>query len=72
LFKGKCAVCEYLPICGGSRARAYAMTGDYLEAEPFCAHVPKRYARMVEAGEAEPVDAYFADRVKDRGLPVMG
>ncbi|MEJ2216927.1 MAG: TIGR04053 family radical SAM/SPASM domain-containing protein [Gemmatimonadota bacterium] len=72
LFKGKCAVCEYLPVCGGSRARAYAMTGDYLEAEPFCAHVPKRYARMVEAGEAQPVDAYFADRVKDRGLPVMG
>ncbi|MEJ2185653.1 MAG: TIGR04053 family radical SAM/SPASM domain-containing protein [Gemmatimonadota bacterium] len=72
LFKGKCAVCEYLPVCGGSRARAYAMTGDYLEAEPFCAHVPKRYARMVEAGEAQPVDAYFAERVKDRGLPVMG
>ena len=28
--------------CGGSRARAYAMTGDYLAEEPFCAHVPKR------------------------------
>lgn len=71
LLKGKCAVCEYLPVCGGSRARAYAMTGDYLEAEPFCAHVPKRYARMVASGEAEPVDAYFATRLKDRGLPVF-
>ncbi len=71
-LKGKCSVCEYLPVCGGSRARAWAMTGDFLEAEPFCAHVPRRWQRMVEAGEAEPVDAYFAARLKDRGLPVFG
>jgi radical SAM protein with 4Fe4S-binding SPASM domain len=63
-LKGKCSVCEYLPVCGGSRARAYATTGDYLEAEPFCAHVPVRYARMVAAGAAEPVPQYFATRMK--------
>jgi radical SAM protein len=40
LLKGKCGICEYRDICGGSRARAYAMTGDYLEDEPFCAYVP--------------------------------
>src|SRR5205823_6210395 len=28
--EGKCGVCEYQKICGGSRARAYALTGDYL------------------------------------------
>ena len=61
-IKGKCSVCEYLHICGGSRARAYAVTGDPLEAEPFCAHVPARYQRMVDQGEAEPVDRYFAPR----------
>jgi len=44
LLKGKCAVCEYKPVCGGSRARAYAVTGDPLAAEPFCAHVPKRWS----------------------------
>lgn len=43
-LKGKCGVCEYKAVCGGSRARAYAVTGDPLEAEPFCAHIPKRYA----------------------------
>jgi radical SAM protein with 4Fe4S-binding SPASM domain len=43
LLKGKCGVCEYVKVCGGSRARAYAVTGDYLEAEPFCAHVPRRF-----------------------------
>ena len=42
LLKGKCGVCEYRDVCGGSRARAYALTGDWLEAEPFCAHVPAR------------------------------
>jgi radical SAM protein len=40
LLKGKCGVCEYRDICGGSRARAFAMTGDYLAEEPFCAYEP--------------------------------
>jgi AdoMet-dependent heme synthase len=43
-LKGKCGVCEYRSVCGGSRARAYAVTGDPLEAEPFCAHIPARWA----------------------------
>lgn len=74
LIKGKCSVCEYLPVCGGSRARAYAVTGDPLEAEPFCAHVPKRYEQMVERGEAEPVGRYFARRGlrKETVLPMAG
>jgi radical SAM protein len=74
LIKGKCSVCEYLPVCGGSRARAYAVTGDPLEAEPFCAHVPLRYQRMVERGEAEPVEQYFARRGlrHERALPMAG
>ncbi|CRK83492.1 TIGR04053 family radical SAM/SPASM domain-containing protein [Neobacillus massiliamazoniensis] len=40
-FKGKCGVCEFRYVCGGSRSRAYAMTGDYLESEPFCVYMPK-------------------------------
>lgn len=44
-LKGKCGVCEYVSVCGGSRARGYGITGDYLAAEPFCLHVPKRYAQ---------------------------
>lgn len=51
LLKGKCGVCEYRPVCGGSRARAYALTGDPLESEPFCAHVPARIRRLQEAGQ---------------------
>lgn len=38
-FKGVCGVCDYRQICGGSRARAYAVTGDFLESEPDCIYV---------------------------------
>ncbi|MFC4322354.1 TIGR04053 family radical SAM/SPASM domain-containing protein [Litchfieldia salsa] len=41
LYKGKCGVCEYRYVCGGSRSRAYAMTGDYMESEPYCVYVPE-------------------------------
>jgi radical SAM protein len=40
-LKGKCGVCEYRQICGGSRARAYALTRDLLAAEPDCVYIPK-------------------------------
>lgn len=43
-LKGKCGVCEYRVICGGSRARAFAVTGDWMEADPFCAHIPRRWS----------------------------
>lgn len=36
LLKGHCGVCDFSEICGGSRARAYAVTGDYLASEPRC------------------------------------
>ena len=39
-LKGKCGRCEFKKICGGSRARAYAKTGDPLEADPLCAYEP--------------------------------
>jgi radical SAM protein len=39
-YKGICGACEYRYVCGGSRARAYAVTGDPLEAEPDCVYEP--------------------------------
>jgi len=35
-FTGRCGQCEYADLCGGSRARAYAATGDPLGADPAC------------------------------------
>lgn len=39
---GKCGECEYLHVCLGCRARAYAATGDVLAEEPCCLHQPAR------------------------------
>ncbi|RKY01711.1 MAG: heme b synthase [Spirochaetes bacterium] len=39
-LKGKCGICEYRKVCGGCRARAYTMLGDYLAEEPFCTYQP--------------------------------
>ncbi|MBI4299322.1 MAG: TIGR04053 family radical SAM/SPASM domain-containing protein [Chloroflexi bacterium] len=41
-LKGKCGFCEYRQICGGSRARAYAATGDPMESDPLCPYEPSR------------------------------
>lgn len=42
-YEGKCGVCKYLKVCGGCRARAYAVTGSYLSEEPFCNYIPANY-----------------------------
>ncbi|MBI4849756.1 MAG: radical SAM protein [Nitrospirae bacterium] len=39
-YKGRCGSCEYVNVCGGCRARAYAVSGDYMEEEPFCGYIP--------------------------------
>jgi len=39
-YKNNCGQCEYLKVCGGCRARAYAVSGDYLAQEPYCSYVP--------------------------------
>ncbi len=39
-YKGRCGICPYVERCGGSRARAYAWTGDVLETDPLCPFVP--------------------------------
>lgn len=49
-YKGRCGSCEYLNVCGGCRARADAVYGDYLEEEPFCNYLPLRMKREQAAG----------------------
>lgn len=41
-LKGRCGACEYKYICGGSRSRAYALTGDYLAEDSSCAYQPEQ------------------------------
>ena len=47
-LEGKCGACEYKEICGGSRARAYAVTGDPLAQEPCCIYQPKHWDPELE------------------------
>ena len=51
-FTGKCGICEYAALCGGSRARAFAFTGDPLGSDPFCDYEPKAAAHPCKGGDA--------------------
>lgn len=39
-LEGKCGLCEYRNLCGGSRARAYAVSGNPFCEEPDCVYEP--------------------------------
>jgi radical SAM protein len=47
-FGGDCGICEYRHVCGGSRSRAFAVTGDPLAAEPDCSYRPGQARRDFE------------------------
>jgi radical SAM protein len=44
---GRCGRCEYRAFCGGSRSRAYALTGNYLATDPWCGYEPRSGAAPV-------------------------
>lgn len=41
--EGRCGACEYVHVCGGSRSRAWALTGNILAEDPRCEYVPKGF-----------------------------
>jgi radical SAM protein len=43
-LKGKCGICEFRELCGGSRSRAWSVTGDMFEADPICTYEPRALA----------------------------
>lgn len=49
-YKGRCGSCEYVNVCGGCRARAYAVSGDYMAEEPYCTYVPLRMQKTDNRG----------------------
>ena len=42
-LEGKCGACPYRNVCGGSRSRAYAETGNPMASDPLCSFVPEGY-----------------------------
>jgi radical SAM protein len=48
-LEGRCGVCEFRDVCGGSRSRAYAQTGNAFATDPLCAYVPAALPAAVAA-----------------------
>lgn len=53
-LEGKCGACEFKQICGGSRARSYALTGNPFGEEPCCAYIPKGFDAGSERASRKP------------------
>ncbi len=50
---GRCGACELSSYCGGCRARAFGMSGDYMAEDPLCSHQPGTLvAALPKAGPA--------------------
>jgi heme b synthase len=47
---GKCGECEFRMVCGGCRARAYSLQGDYLAEEPLCPYEPRGQQQSKKLG----------------------
>lgn len=45
---GRCGACEFRRVCGGSRSRAYSVTGDPYAEEPWCDYQPGSFPRRRE------------------------
>src|SRR5881392_2358974 len=56
---GKCGACDYRALCGGCRARAFALTGDVLAADPSCVYEPAAGAPLIEAAREVTYGADF-------------
>lgn len=48
-LRGRCGLCEFRSICGGSRARAFALSGDAFAEDPACVYVPAADAPAAQA-----------------------
>ncbi|QHS16565.1 TIGR04053 family radical SAM/SPASM domain-containing protein [haloarchaeon 3A1-DGR] len=64
-YRGKCGACEYRHVCGGSRSRAYATTGDPLASDPLCPYVPEGYDGPLPEGFDELSSAESEDSRSD-------
>lgn len=71
---GRCGDCDFSELCGGCRARAFALSGDLLGEDPWCAYQPPEQLPATDDGvliwsaEAEQrlqrIPPFVRDRVK--------
>lgn len=63
-LKDKCGACEFKEICGGSRARAYALTGDPLAQEPCCIYQPRNWTPPMDVENPATKQEVFGELVR--------
>ncbi|WP_291344381.1 TIGR04053 family radical SAM/SPASM domain-containing protein [Corynebacterium sp.] len=56
-WHGKCSVCGFHNVCGGSRSTAFALTGDYRASDPTCVYVPPAWHPDADAVEGDGATA---------------
>jgi radical SAM protein len=55
-LRGKCGDCEFREICGGSRARAYALSGNAFAEDPSCVYIPRQRGQKGASSSAPALD----------------
>ncbi|MFD8005346.1 TIGR04053 family radical SAM/SPASM domain-containing protein [Streptomyces mirabilis] len=60
MLGGRCGACEFRRVCGGSRSRAYGVTGDPYAEEPWCVYVPGSFPHQRELAALLPGGAHAA------------
>lgn len=57
---GRCGACEFAAVCGGSRSRAFALTGDPYAEDPWCSYQPGTFPYPVDLAAAGLRPAFSA------------
>jgi len=75
---GKCGPCEFSRMCGGCRARAYGLTGDYMAEDPWCVYEPGAHGGIVlepprdTYGHAIAYELDWTDEARERAGLIPG
>lgn len=67
MLLGRCGQCEFSPVCGGSRSRAFALTGDPLAEDEMCGYVPASFPFQQDVAEFLAADAQGAGLTHEAG-----
>lgn len=65
-LKGRCGKCEFSYLCSGCRARAFIISGDYLEEDPLCPYIPKGDSKLKEEAIIEKGGTVYGYKKSDK------
>lgn len=74
-MENRCGSCEFQGACGGCRARAYGMSGDFMAEDPLCSYQPGKYrpeeielrfSRSVQYGHSIQEHIHWNENARER------